>query len=96
MPINMWGGATRQINPCLLAATATHPTPAPAAPRGPSSLETQRFLPVRVDTSELLHLEHKDEPHEGDKCTDDLATARHYYNADQFASAAPAHLVVIP
>ena len=74
-PINMWGRATGQINPRLLAAAVAHPTPAPTAPHGPSSPEVQRFLPVRVDTSEVLHLEHKDEPHEGDGWTDDLATA---------------------
>jgi hypothetical protein len=58
-----------------LAATATHPMLAPVALRGPSSSKTQRFLPIRVDTSEVLHLEHKDEPHEGDERMDDLATA---------------------
>ena len=59
----------------ILAAATAHPTPTPAAPHEPSSPEARRFLPVRVDTSEVLHLEHKDEPHEGDGCTDDLATA---------------------
>ena len=68
-------------DPCLLTAVVAHPTPAPAAPRGPSSLEAQRFLPIRVDTSEVLHLEHKDKPHEGDEWMDDLATARHCYDA---------------
>jgi hypothetical protein len=58
------GDRARVITP-LLAATA-HPTPALVVPRGPSSPEAQRFLPVRVDTSEVLHLEHKDEPHEKD------------------------------
>jgi hypothetical protein len=33
-----------------------------------------------VDTSEVLHLEHKDEPHEGDERTDDLTIARHCYD----------------
>ena len=80
-PINMWGVATRQINPHLLATAATHPTPAPTAPHGPSSPEAQRFLPVRVDTLEVLHLEHKDEPHEGEGRTNDLATTRHCYDA---------------
>ena len=50
----------------VLAAAAAHPTPAPTAPCGPSSPEARRFLPVRVDTSEVLHLEHKDKPHKGD------------------------------
>jgi len=39
---------------------------APVAPHRPSSPEARGFLPVRVDTSEVLHLEHKDEPHERD------------------------------
>ena len=65
-PINMWGGASGQSNLRLLAAVAAHPTPTPVAPRGPSSPEAQLFLPVHVDTSEVLHLEHKGEPHEGD------------------------------
>jgi hypothetical protein len=77
-----------------LVATAAHPTPAPAAPRGPSSPEVQRFLPVRVDTSEVLHLEHKDKLHEGDRWTDDLATTRHCYDAYDY-SATPVRLVVI-
>ena len=93
-PINMWGGATGQINPCLLAAAAAHPTPAPAAPRGPSSPEAQRFLPVRVDTSEVLHLEHKDELHEGDGRTDDLATARHCYDVLDYIESLLLHLRV--
>ena len=93
-PINMWGGATGQINPRLLAAAAAHLTPAPAAPRGPSSPEAQRFLPVRVDTSEVLHLEHKDEPHEGDGWTDDLATARHCYDVYDYIESLPLHLRV--
>ena len=76
----------------LAVAAAAHPTPAPAAPRGPSSPDARRFLPVRVDTLEVLHLEHKDELHEGEGCTDDLATARLH----RVASAAPARLVVIP
>ena len=93
-PINMWGGATGQSNPCLLVAAATHPTPAPAAPHGPSSLEAQRFLPVHVDTSEVLHLEHKDEPHEGDGHTDNLATARHCYDVFDYIESLPLHLRV--
>ena len=93
-PINMWGGATGQINPRLLAATAAHPTPAPAAPRGPSSLEAQRFLPVRVDTSEVLHLEHKDEPHERDGRKDDHATARHCCDVHDYTESLPLHLRV--
>jgi hypothetical protein len=68
-------GATRAKGRHLEATTA-HPMPVPAVPRGPSSPEVQRFLPVCVHTSEVLHLEHKDEPHEGDERTDDLAIAR--------------------
>ena len=90
----MWGGATGQINPCLLVAAATHPMPAPAAPRGPSSQEVQRFLPVRVDTSEVLHLEHKDEPHERDGWEDDHATARHYCDVHDYTESLPLHLRV--
>ena len=93
-PINMWGGAMGQINPHLLAATAAHPTPASAAPRGPSSPEVQRFLPVRVDTSEVLHLEHKDEPHEGDRRMDDLATAWHCYDMFDYIELLSLHLHV--
>ena len=93
-PINMWGVATRQINPHLLATAATHPTPAPTAPHGPSSPEAQRFLPVRVDTLEVLHLEHKDEPHEGDGQTDDLAIAQHCYDAFDYIESLPLHLRV--
>ena len=78
----------------ILAAAATHPMPASAAPRGPSSLEERRFLPIRVDTSEVLHLEHKDEPHEGDGRTDDLATAQHYYNAFNYIESLLLHLRV--
>ena len=88
------GWATGQINPHLLAAAVAHLTPTPAAPRGPSSSEAQRFLPVRVDTSEVLHLEHKDEPHEGDGWTDDLATARHCYDAFDYIKSLPLHLRV--
>ena len=93
-PINMWGGAMGQINPCLLAAIAAHPMPASIAPRGPSSPEAQRFLPVHVDTLEVLHLEHKDEPHEGDGRTDNLTTARHYYDAFDYIESLPLHLRV--
>ena len=78
----------------FLAAAAAHPTSAPAAPRGPSSPEARRFLPVRVDTSELLHLEHKDEPYEGDGRTDDLATTRHCYDAYDYIESLPLHLRV--
>ena len=82
-------------NPHLLAATvAAHPTPAPTAPRGPSSLEAQCFLPVRVDTSEVLHLEHKDEPYEGDGWTDDLATTWHCYDTFDYIESLPLHLHV--
>ena len=90
----MWGGATGQINPRLLAAATAHPMPAPVAPRGPSSPEVQRFLPVRVDTSEVLHLEHKDEPHEGDRRMDDLITARHCYDVFDYIESLPRHLRV--
>ena len=76
----------------FLAAAAAHPTPAPAAPHGPSSPEVQCFLPVRVDTSEVLHLEHKDEPHEGDGRTDDLATGRHCYDVYDYIESLPLHL----
>ena len=78
----------------ILAAAAAHPTPAPAAPRGPSSSEARRFLHVCVDTSEVLHLEHKDEPHDGDGRTDDLATARHCYDAYNYIESLPMHLHV--
>ena len=88
------GWATGLSDPCLLVAAAAHPTPAPTATRRPSSLEAQCFLPVRVDTSEVLHLEHKDEPHEGDGCTDDLATARHCYDAFDYMESLPLHLRV--
>ena len=88
------GWETGLSNPCLLAAAAAHPTPAPAAPRGPSSLEAQRFLPISVDTSEVLHLEHKDEPHEGDGWMDDLATARHCYDVFDYIESLPLHLRV--
>ena len=78
----------------FLAAAAAHPTPAPAAPRGPSSPEARRFLPVRVDSSEVLHLEHKDELHKGDGRTDDLATARHCYDAYDYIESLLLHLRV--
>ena len=78
----------------VLAAAAAHPTPAPTAPCGPSSPEARRFLPVRVDTSEVLHLEHKDEPHKGDGHTDDLATTRHCYNVYDYIESLPLHLRV--
>ena len=78
----------------ILAATAAHPMPALAAPHGPSSPEVRRFLPVHVDTSEVLHLEHKDEPHEGDGWTDDLATAQHCYDAFDYIESLLLHLHV--
>ena len=78
----------------FLAAAAAHPTPAPAAPRGPSSPEARRFLHIRVDSSEVLHLEHKDEPHEGDEWTDNLTTARHCYDAFDYIESLPLHLLV--
>ena len=78
----------------FLVAAAAHPTPMPTAPRGPSSLEARCFLPVRVDTSELLHLEPKDEPHEGDGRMDDLATARHCYDAYDYIESLSLHLRV--
>ena len=76
----MWGGQ--------------HPTPTLAVPRGPSSPEAQRFLPVCVDTSEVLHLEHKDEQNKGDGWMDDLATARHCYDAFDYIESLPLHLHV--
>ena len=82
------------IHAFLAAAAAAHPTSAPIAPRGPSSSKVRRFLPVRVDTSEVLHLEHKDEPHEGGGRTDDLATARHCYDAYDYIESLPLHLRV--
>jgi len=47
-----------------------------------------------VDTSEVLHLEHKDEPHEGDGRMDDLATAQHCYDAFDYIESLPLHLCV--
>jgi hypothetical protein len=47
-----------------------------------------------VDTSEVLHLEHKDKPHEGDERTDDLATARHCYDVYDYIESLPLHLRV--
>ena len=78
----------------ILVAAVTHPTPAPVVARGPSSSEVHRFLPVRVDTSEVLHLEHKDEPHEANRRTDDFATARHCYDAYDYIESIPLHLRV--
>ena len=63
-------------------------------PRGPSSPEARRFLPVRVDTSEVLHLEHKDELHEGDGQTNDLAIAWHCYDTFDYIESLPLHLRV--
>jgi hypothetical protein len=68
--------------------------PTPAAPRRPSSLEAQRFHPVHVDTSEVLHLEHKDEPYEGDEQTDNLTTARHCYDTYDYIESLSLHLRV--
>jgi hypothetical protein len=68
--------------------------PVPAAPRRPSSPEAQRFLLVRVDTSEVLHLEHKDELHEGDERMDNLVTAQHCYNTYDYIESLPLHLCV--
>jgi hypothetical protein len=47
-----------------------------------------------VNTSEVLHLEHKDELHEGDKRTDDLTTAWHCYDAYDYIESLPLHLHV--
>ena len=55
---------------------------------------SQSILPVHVDTLEVLRLEHKDEPHEGDGCMDDLATAWHYYDAYDYIELLPLHLRV--
>jgi hypothetical protein len=68
--------------------------PVPAAPRRPSSPEAQRFLLVRVDTYEVLHLEHKDELHEGDERMDNLVTAQHCYNTYDYIESLPLHLCV--
>ena len=89
-----WATGLREAH--HLVATTTHPTPAPAAPRGPSSPEARRFLPVRVDTSEVLHLEHKDEPHEGDGRTRNCMALLRPVRLHRVTSAAPARLVVIP
>jgi hypothetical protein len=47
-----------------------------------------------VDTSEVLHLEHKDELHEGEERTDDLATTWHCYDAYDYIASLPLHLRV--
>jgi hypothetical protein len=47
-----------------------------------------------VDTLEVLHIEHKDVPHEGDERTDDLATARHCYDAYDYIESLPLHLCI--
>jgi hypothetical protein len=47
-----------------------------------------------VNISKVLHLEHKDEPHEGDERTDDLATARHCYDTYDYIESLPLHLHV--
>ena len=78
----------------FLVAAIAHPTLVPIVPRGTSSSEAHRFLPVRVDTSEVLHLVHKDEPHEENGRTDDLATARHCYDAYDYIESIPLHLCV--
>jgi hypothetical protein len=54
----------------------------------------QRFLLVRVDTLEILHLEQKDEPHEGDERADDLTTAWHCYYAYDYIESLSLHLRV--
>ena len=78
----------------LVVAVAAHPTPAPAAPHGPSSPEARRFLPIRVDTSEVLHLEHKDEPHERDRRKDDHETAWHCCDVHDYTESLPLYLRV--
>ena len=50
--------------------------------------------PCTVDTSEVLHLEHKDESHEGDEWINDLATARHCYDVYNYIESLPLHLRV--
>jgi hypothetical protein len=47
-----------------------------------------------VDTSEVLHLEHKDEPYEGDEQTDNLTTARHCYDTYDYIESLSLHLRV--
>jgi hypothetical protein len=42
----------------------------------------------------MLHLEHKDESHEGDEREDDLATARHCYNSYDYIESLSLHLRV--
>jgi hypothetical protein len=42
-----------------------------------------------VDTSEVLHLEHKDEQHEGDEWTDDHTIC---YDAYDYIESLPLHL----
>jgi hypothetical protein len=49
---------------------------------------------VHVDTSEVLHLEHKDELHEGDEWTDDIVTAWHCYDAYDYIESLLLHLRV--
>jgi hypothetical protein len=47
-----------------------------------------------VDASEVLHLEHKGEPHEGDEGTDDIVIAWHCYDAYDYIESLPLHLRV--
>jgi len=56
--------------------------------------------PYVWDTLEVLHLEHKDEPHERTirerrvDVTDDHASARHCYDAFDYIESLPLHLRV--
>jgi hypothetical protein len=47
-----------------------------------------------VDTLEVLHLEHKDKPHEGDEWMDNLTTTRHCYDAYNYIESLLLHLRV--
>jgi hypothetical protein len=47
-----------------------------------------------VDTSEVLHLEHKEELYEGDEQTDNLTIAWHCYDAYDNIESLPLHLRV--
>jgi hypothetical protein len=47
-----------------------------------------------VDTLEVLPLENKDEPHEGDEQTDDLTTTWHCYDVYDYIESLPLHLRV--
>jgi hypothetical protein len=80
--INRGGGA--DSGHVLLVATEPRPPrPCLVVPRGPSSPEARRFLPYVWDTSEVLHLEHKDEPHEGIVVKNEHASALHRGGADR-------------